>query len=211
MRRIATLLITTMFNQLGSRRWTHFHSALQLAIQRSAHKWTFEDFAACFPLYVEEDKNGASATFNSISDYIEAQNFRDLDKTFKDYKVQENIDILHKVVNEAKDRKAKREIGNDAWWEDLEPRAAISAKTIPILESELKRMREALATLEEENMQLQSQIEENVKATDDANEHTVKLLDKLDGVYEAWKNLPADDMEAWTLQTTEALKPSLPS
>lgn len=23
-----------------SRRWTHFHSAIQLAIQRSAHKWT---------------------------------------------------------------------------------------------------------------------------------------------------------------------------
>lgn len=35
----------------------------------------FEDFAECFPLYVEEDKNGASATFNSISDYIEAQDF----------------------------------------------------------------------------------------------------------------------------------------
>jgi len=36
---------------------------------------SFEDFAECFPQYVEEDKNGSSATFNSISDYIEAQNF----------------------------------------------------------------------------------------------------------------------------------------
>jgi hypothetical protein len=35
--------------------------------------FSFEDFAECFPLYVKEDKNGASATFNSISDYIEAQ------------------------------------------------------------------------------------------------------------------------------------------
>jgi hypothetical protein len=35
----------------------------------------FEDFAECFPLYVESDKNGSSATFNSISEYIEAQNF----------------------------------------------------------------------------------------------------------------------------------------
>jgi len=34
----------------------------------------FEDFAECFPLYVEEDKNGASATFDSISEYIESQN-----------------------------------------------------------------------------------------------------------------------------------------
>ena len=40
-----------------------------------SHVSSFEDFAECFPLYVEEDKNGSSATFNSISDYIEAQNF----------------------------------------------------------------------------------------------------------------------------------------
>ena len=32
-----------------------------------------EDFAECFPLYVEEDRNGSSATYNSISDYIGAQ------------------------------------------------------------------------------------------------------------------------------------------
>ena len=37
--------------------------------------YSFEDFAECFPLYVESDKNGSSATFNSISEYIEAQNF----------------------------------------------------------------------------------------------------------------------------------------
>lgn len=38
-------------------------------------RYRFEDFAECFPTYVEEDRNGASATFNSIADYIEAQNF----------------------------------------------------------------------------------------------------------------------------------------
>lgn len=26
--------------QPDSKRWTHFHSALQLAINRAAHKWT---------------------------------------------------------------------------------------------------------------------------------------------------------------------------
>ena len=36
---------------------------------------SFEDFAECFPLYVEEDRNDASLTFNTISDYIEAQSF----------------------------------------------------------------------------------------------------------------------------------------
>lgn len=31
---------SAMFDQDGSRRWMHFQSALQLAIQRSARKWT---------------------------------------------------------------------------------------------------------------------------------------------------------------------------
>ena len=34
----------------------------------------FEDFAECFPLYVEEERNGSSAIFNTISEHIERQN-----------------------------------------------------------------------------------------------------------------------------------------
>ncbi|KAG6907133.1 hypothetical protein DXG01_010352 [Tephrocybe rancida] len=171
-----------MYNQSGSRRWTHFRSALQLAIQRSAHKWTFEDFAQCFPLYVEEDKNGASATFDSIADYIESQNVNDLEKLFKDYSVQENIDILHRVVNEAKERKIKGEVGKDVWREDLEPRAAVSARTVPIMESEAKRLRAALAEIQEENIGLQARIEENVAVAANAKKVADQLLDKLDRV-----------------------------
>lgn len=39
----------------------------------------FEDFAECFPLYVQEDKNSASGTFTSISDYIESQTIVSMD------------------------------------------------------------------------------------------------------------------------------------
>ncbi|KAF8636426.1 hypothetical protein AX17_003608 [Amanita inopinata Kibby_2008] len=200
-----------MFNQSGSRRWTHFHSALQLAIQRSAHKWTFEDFAECFPSYVEEDRNGASATFNSIADYIEAQNFRDLDKLFKDYNVQENIDTLHRIVLEAKDRKATGEVRKDAWKEDLEPRAAVCARTIPILTAEAQRLRESLTTLEEENREMERVLEDDVKTTIAADERSLALLEKLDVICEEWTKLPMDDIEAWTIQTAELLKPPLRS
>ncbi|GLB43395.1 putative nnf1 [Lyophyllum shimeji] len=199
-----------MYNQSGSRRWTHFRSALQLAIQRSAHKWTFEDFAECFPLYVEEDKNGASATFNSISEYIESQNVNDLEKLFKDYSVQENIDILHTVVNEAKERKARGEVGQDVWTENLEPRVAVCARTVPILESEVKRLRKALAAMEQENKQLQAELEENVTATANSEQRANELLDKLESVYQEWQKLPTEEIEGWAVQTTESLKPSLP-
>ncbi|KAJ3516176.1 hypothetical protein NLJ89_g1282 [Agrocybe chaxingu] len=198
-------------NQAGSRRWTHFRSALQLAIQRSAHKWTFEDFAECFPLYVEEDKNGSSATFNSISDYIEAQNLRDLDKLFKDYNVQENVDILHQVVNDGKERKANKAAGNDTWKDKLDPRVAVAARTIPILSAEATRLRALIAQLEDENRQLESELQETVKATDDMNESVLELLNNFDTVLEGWKQVPMEEIEAWTVQTAESLKPVLRS
>ena len=34
------IMATNASTQPGSKRWTYFHSALQLAIQRSAHKWS---------------------------------------------------------------------------------------------------------------------------------------------------------------------------
>ncbi|KIL69439.1 hypothetical protein M378DRAFT_21594 [Amanita muscaria Koide BX008] len=200
-----------MVNQSGSRRWIHFHSALQLAVQRSAHKWTFEDFTECFPSYVEEDRNGASATFNSIADYIEAQNIRDLDKLSKDYNVQENVDTLHRIVLEAKERKASGEVSKDAWRQDLDPRTAVCARTIPQLESEVQRLRESLVALETENRKLQATVEENTKATDAANQRSKDLLDKLDATHSAWEKLPMDDIETWTAQTAESLGSSIRS
>ncbi|KAG6873505.1 hypothetical protein C0995_014773 [Termitomyces sp. Mi166 len=177
-------------------------------------------------MYVEEDKNGASATFDNIADYIESQNVNDLEQLFKDYAVQENIDILHRVVNEAKERKAQGEVNKDVWRENLNPREAVSARTIPIIESEVKRLREALAEvwlaldvylsflrshqIQEENRSLQTQIEENVTAVVNTKKTAKQLLDKLDRVYDDWQNLPTEQIEAWTVQTMESLKPGPP-
>ncbi|KAG2011697.1 hypothetical protein CC2G_011785 [Coprinopsis cinerea AmutBmut pab1-1] len=199
------------FNQAGSRRWTHFHSALQLAVQRSARKWTFDDFAECFPLYVQEDKNSATATFTSISDYIEGQTINDLDKLFNDYNVQENIDILHKIVTDAKERKAKGETRKDAWREDLDPHVAVCAKTGPILEKEIQRLKQQLAESEELNRQLQAELEETTRQTDEINAQAHQLVDHLDHACEEWEKLPLEEIEAWTVQMAESLKPSVRS
>ena len=83
--------------------------------------------------------------------------------------------------------------------------------------------------MEEENIHLQAQIEENAKATEDANGEALELLDKLDAVriiysskdhpfmfpfdqvYEEWQKLPTDEIEEWTVQSAESLKPTLRS
>jgi hypothetical protein len=65
---------------------------------------------------------------------------------FAEYELKYNIDILHAVVTEARARKQRGEIGNDVWREDLQPKAAVRARTVPLLEKEAAKLR---ATLDE--------------------------------------------------------------
>ncbi|PPR03204.1 hypothetical protein CVT26_008052 [Gymnopilus dilepis] len=169
----------------------------------------FEDFAECFPLYVESDKNGSSATFNSISEYIEAQNFRDLEKLFNDYNIRENIDTLHKVINDAKERKLRGDAGKDTWQDNLDPKVSVCARTVPVLKFEAARLRDLISQLEEENRNLEVELQTKVDATNNANEQVIDLLDQIDAAFRGWKDLPHEELEAWTVQTAESLKQRL--
>ncbi|KAF9074940.1 hypothetical protein BDP27DRAFT_1287102 [Rhodocollybia butyracea] len=200
-----------MFNQSGSRRWEHFQSALQLAVQRTARKWSYEDFTECFPLYAEEDKNGASSTFNTVSDYIETQALRDLEKMFETYNLRENIDILHAIVTEAKERKkAGIPPVDDSWREGLDTRTAVCARTVPVLEQEAKRLRESLSTasfrLESSNSEIELEIRANTQAADDADARSALLFKQLREVLGEWENV-SPDAEAWTVATAESSQP----
>ncbi|KAG7445940.1 uncharacterized protein BT62DRAFT_1076352 [Guyanagaster necrorhizus] len=190
-------------------RWSYFQSALQLAVRRSSRKWTYEDFAECFPTYTTEDKDGSTAIFNQISDYIESQSFRDLDKLFQRLNVQENIDTLHRIVEESKERKQRNIEAKDQWREELEPRAAISARTIPKLEEENIRLREMLSQIEAENSTLTSQLQERAEGTADSEEKALRLLKELDEVLDKWQELPSTELENWTRRMMESTKPAV--
>jgi len=205
----------------GSKRWTYFHSALQLAIQRAAHKWTYEDFGECFSLWCDEQPDGASVVFNIISRHMEKLIVDKCEGLFEEYNLQHNIDILHAVVTEARARKQLQqqqgdetgkdvEVGKDVWREDLQPRAAVRARTIPLLENEAARLRATLEEMENRNINLQSQIQKNVKERKEIDDKTTELLDILDEVYEKWSKLPSDEIEMWTVQTVEAAGPPRP-
>lgn len=47
--------------------------------------------------------------------------------------MKQNIDDLHSVVSEARLRKKTGEVRQDVWKEDLHPREATRARTIPVL------------------------------------------------------------------------------
>lgn len=67
---------------------------------------------------------------------------------FKDFDVRESINVLHGVVTDARARKQRGEMeAKDVWREDLEPRAAVRARTVPILESDVERLKAMLQSV----------------------------------------------------------------
>jgi len=199
-----------------SKRWTQFYAALQLAIQRAARKWTYKDFSECFPLWCEEQPSGAEGVFNTVSNFIETHIVNNTNKLFEEYDVQKNLDTLHQVVTEARERRQCSEPppggsgsgsgsgkDNDLWRADLQPRAAVRAQTVPALERERDALRARLADLEKENRELGREIEENEAAQEQTNAKAAEIFAFLDEVYAKWKELPVEDMQAWTLLTAE--------
>ena len=86
------------------------------------------------------------------------KNKNNTNKLFEEYDVQKNLDTLHQVVTEARERRQRSEpppggsgsgIGsgkdNDLWRADLQPRAAVRAQTVPALERERDALRARLA------------------------------------------------------------------
>ncbi|EPQ56650.1 hypothetical protein GLOTRDRAFT_75457 [Gloeophyllum trabeum ATCC 11539] len=206
-------MATNASTQSGSKRWTHFHSALQLAIQRVSHKWTYEDFTECFPQYCEKQPEVSSSLHTTLARHMEAQISAAADELLAEYNAKEKIDILHAVVTEARARRhmgggeAKRK---DLWREDLQPRQAVRARTIPVLEQEVERLRRTLRDLEERNLRLQGQLEANVRARKKADDQVSQLLDIVDRIYAEWNKLPMEQIQEWTLQTAEITSAARP-
>lgn len=120
------------------------------------------------------------------------------DRFFDDINLRQCIDDLHAAVVDAKLRKQKGEARPDIWREDLHPRAATRARTIPLLERERERLLAELQEvshrssssitahiqpqLENENLELQGEIASNVRQFDKNEKEAGSLLDVLDEV-----------------------------
>ncbi|KAH9928799.1 hypothetical protein B0H21DRAFT_700275 [Amylocystis lapponica] len=197
--------------QLPSKRWTYFQDALQLAIHRSAHKWTYEDFTECFALWCEEEPENASRVFTQVTQHMESSITENCERLLNELHVKENLDRLHAVVTEARARKKTGYDGQDVWREDLRPNSAVWARTVPLLERERDRLKAELASLDTENLELQTKLQSNVKTREEVDGETSALLDMLEEIRAKWSELPIDDIQSWTLGTAETVTSSRPS
>ncbi|GBE86132.1 hypothetical protein BKA93DRAFT_806183 [Sparassis latifolia] len=197
--------------QPASKRWTYFHSALQLAIQRAAHKWSYEDFTECFSQWCEEQPESASVVFNKVSQHMESSITDNCEMLFEQFNVRENLDRLHAVVTEARARKQTGYDEKDVWKEDLQPDAAVWARTIPVFEAERDRLRAELEQLDKRNLALQGQFQDNVRERERVDDEAAALLDILDQIQVKWDKLPLEEIQSWTLQTAESINSVRPT
>ncbi|KAG2039935.1 hypothetical protein BDR03DRAFT_1090297 [Suillus americanus] len=174
------------------------------ASTKAAHIYAYEDFQECFTLWCKEEPHGAEGIFNTVSRHMEDQIHQSCENLFKEFNVKDSINILHAVVSEARARKQHGEIhGKDVWRENLAPRAAVRARTVRVMESEVERARAELQALEEENAALYGRCEDNDEKQRAADAKTVELLDILDDVYAKWSQLPQDEIGVWALESAE--------
>ncbi|KZT72017.1 hypothetical protein DAEQUDRAFT_723667 [Daedalea quercina L-15889] len=197
-------------SQPASKRWSYFHSALQLAIQRAAHKWTYEDFTECFSIWCEEQPENAPRIFTTVSRHMEDSITESCEQLLKQYNVRENLDSLHAVVTEARARKQSSYDGKDVWREDLHPGAAVRARTVPVLESERDRLRAELQSLDAKNKSLQSEMQQNVQAREEVDAEASQLLDILAEIKLKWEQLPTEEIQSWALQVAESVSNTRP-
>ncbi|EPT01287.1 hypothetical protein FOMPIDRAFT_1023371 [Fomitopsis schrenkii] len=196
--------------QPPSKRWSYFHSALQLAIQRAAHKWTYEDFTECFAIWCEEQPENAPRIFTTVSRHMEDSITESCEQLLKQYNVRENLDSLHAVVTEARARKQAGYDGHDVWREDLHPGAAVRARTIPVLEKECERLRGELQSLDADNRRMQGEMRKNVQEREEVDTEASQLLDLLTEIESKWGRTPIEEIQSWALQTAESISNTRP-
>ncbi|KAG9309576.1 hypothetical protein JVU11DRAFT_10557 [Chiua virens] len=126
---------------------------------------------------------------------------------FRDFDVRESINVLHHVVTDARGRKQRDETeGKDIWKVDLEPRAAVRARTVPVLEAEVERLKETATN--EENQASFEQLKANVRRQQEADAESAELLKNFDEIYSRWRKLPHDEISLWALRSTDSIPPA---
>ncbi|KDQ19025.1 hypothetical protein BOTBODRAFT_63154 [Botryobasidium botryosum FD-172 SS1] len=186
-----------------STRYSRFHSAYVLATKKASSKWTYEDFAQCFPTWAAESSEGVAQIRAQLSQHMREQTLKQADEILQAYNAAAAIDELQTVISAGRARVSTSDKGKDMWKADLDPKAAARARTVPILKSERDRLLEALREVEAKNVELAKQVEASRNGRISANSKAKDILKALDEAVAEFNNLPVEEMEEWIVETEE--------
>ncbi|TFL05277.1 hypothetical protein BDV98DRAFT_601663 [Pterulicium gracile] len=189
--------------QQDTKRYKHFSSAIQLAIRRAAHKWTFENFCECFPLWTEESQHAAASLFNSISTFHENDLTKKIEDVFERYHARESLNLLEELIQEAVESKERGEPPQGTFREHVDPSDTLAAHTLPVVEEANKKLAAKLAELEAENDQLLRELEAEEAQVQQLEALHKARLDRLAKALDAWQERPMNELEHLNLDLME--------
>ncbi|KAG9127002.1 hypothetical protein FRC07_001082 [Ceratobasidium sp. 392] len=202
--------------ETASKRYQRFEDCLYVAAQSCSSKWTWEQFVMCFPTWVSEETNTAGEIRVQVSNFMKNNLVKESTDLLRRYDARGAIDALDGAVAEAKKRLADGSAGSqkDEWRPELDPRTAVRARVLPVLEQENARLQKELEEasdllsrtyfLEAQNRKYVASIEQKrakCKATD---QESKALLSRFEQVCQVLYNMDSEELQQWMLATDEA-------
>ncbi|KAG9103779.1 hypothetical protein FRC06_008097 [Ceratobasidium sp. 370] len=211
--------------ETASKRYQRFEDGLYVAAQSCSSKWTWEQFVMCFPTWVSEETNTAGEIRVQVSNFMKNNLVKESSDLLRRYDARGAIDALDAAVAEAKKRLADGTSGNqkDEWRPELDPRSAVRARVLPVLDQENARLQRELeeasrlaapiclillwlicTQLEEQNRKYVTAIEQKRSKCKAADQESRALLGRFEQVCQALCNMESEELQQWMLATDEA-------
>ncbi|EUC59692.1 GDP-mannose transporter, partial [Rhizoctonia solani AG-3 Rhs1AP] len=122
------------------------------------------------------------------------------------YDARAAIDALDEAIVEAKKRQVEGESTNhrDEWKPDIDPRTAVRARVMPVLEREQVELQKELNELEEQNRKYLARIERNRAEYRAIDQEIKSRLNRAEQVYKIINNMDIEELQQWMLAADEA-------
>ncbi|KAF8705417.1 Nnf1, partial [Rhizoctonia solani] len=122
------------------------------------------------------------------------------------YEARAAIDALDEAIVEAKKRQVEEDNGNhkDEWKPDIDPRTAVRARVMPVLEKEQAELQKELDELEEQNRKYIARIQRNRAEYRAIDQEIKSRLNTVEQVYKIINTMDNEELQQWMLAADEA-------
>ncbi|KAB5594980.1 hypothetical protein CTheo_1613 [Ceratobasidium theobromae] len=203
---MSVLLAPEQATETASKRYQRFESCIYIASQACGTKWTWEQFVVCFPTWVKEEGTVAGEIRMQISKFMKETLVKESSELLRRYEARAAIDALDKAIVEAKKRRENEEAGGykDEWKPDIDPRTAVRARVLPVLEREQAELQKELDEIEEQNRRYIARIQQNRKEHKAIDQEILSRIDKAEQIYKLIKSMDDEEVQQWMLAADEA-------
>ncbi|CAE6401745.1 unnamed protein product [Rhizoctonia solani] len=203
---MSLLLAPDQGAETASKRYQRFESCIYVASQSCSTKWTWDQFVVCFPTWVSEEASVAGEIRMQISKFMKDTLVKESSELLRLYDARAAIDALDEAIVEAKKRQVEGESTNhrDEWKPDIDPRTAVRARVMPVLEREQVELQKELNELEEQNRKYLARIERNRAEYRAIDQEIKSRLNRAEQVYKIINNMDIEELQQWMLAADEA-------